>query len=150
MADIDAAVAELVDVIRTNIPEIRFTPDDPVETNERWPLCLVFGQSGSYNNGPPDIMRGLHAVTIMLFVKRAYKTGLADAHALLTSIQDKIPNALLQAVTDGVISETATSSVISTFGSIDYTKQLSIDYNGIDCIALVYTINDLKIMETLS
>jgi len=147
--DIDAAVAEIVDLIQANITDIRFTPDDPPEGNERWPMCLVYGSTANYATPVSGVMTGLHGVTIMLLVPRDYKRGLADAHSLLTSLQDDIPQELLQGILENTIGEGAASSVISTFGSIDMVKQFGIDYEGTDCIAAVYTINDLKIMETL-
>jgi len=151
MADIDGAVAEIVDVLAT-IDGIRFTPDDPPEGSSRWPMCLVFGSAAAYINGPPDVMTGLHDITIMLLVPRDYKRGLADAHSLLTSLQDDIPDALYQALTDRDFGAAADSSNFHTWSEegISMAKEFAVDYEGTECLANVYTISGLKIMETLS
>ena len=133
------AAQEIVDELR-KISDLRRVPDEPPESNSQFPFAVVYPLRGSYQGGPPGLMKGLHGIVIELHVARK---DLPRDYSTVIDLIDQIPEQLLSGLKNARFDE------LDTFGLIEYEFG-PLNYAGVDTLGVAYIMQNVKIQTTYS
>lgn len=139
-ATIEGTIAELMGVLR-DINGIQYAPDEPNEQVTAWPAAFGYPVAGRLADGYPSGMYTVkHTVEIALMMPE-------NDYRLMTKIIvpliDPVYNALVSYNND------QTSSHFNTFATISYTLGGIPWTQGQDMYGVVFTLEDVKIMNNL-
>lgn len=133
------AIGEIQELIGA-LTGIRTAPDTPDESVV-FPAALTYLARGTFQNGPPEVMTGLHDIAIEIHVARG--GSLARAVAECMPYAESVPDALWGALRDGTITE------LQTWGSIDYVFGPAV-WGGVPTVAFTFTMRGAKTQEAIT
>jgi len=135
-SNITAVVRAVQDLV-LSISGIASAPDFPPESPNVFPFVVCYPSSGNFGGFPTGTMTGLHNVIVELHINR--KNMPLDMEKLQTYIE-AIPKKLLGSPT--------LSGTVQTYNGINYSIN-AVTWANVETVAVIYTINNLKIQETL-
>ena len=133
------AVLEVVQEIRT-IKGIRRVPDEPPENNDQFPFAIVTPGSAIYKVGPAGLMTALHSIDIEFYVSRM---DLPRNFNEIMQYIDTIPYELHK------LNHDRKFAYLETFGDIEQSDFIEIEWGEKKCLGVQYRINDVKIQTSL-
>ena len=142
MADytLQGAIHELVAELR-GIANINYAPDTPTENAPQYPAAMAYATDGLSINEPANVAKDLHNISIAVFMPM---TDYAIVIGIMLPLYEPIRNAFI------AHRNSRTSQHYSTFGNITYTLG-QIDWGGGQLMyGYVFTIENLKIMNTIN
>lgn len=140
MATIKNAIQEIVNELK-NLRDLREVPDAPPESNDRFPFAVVYPAAGEFQKLSAGFMVNLHDINIELHVERK---DLPRDFNRIVDIFDRIPNQLEEGL------EAGRFSAITTWGTIIYIGTDPMSYAGVDTLGVIFTMEDVKLLDTVS
>jgi len=138
-----ATLQKAIDQIQTEvgaISGIRAAPDEPPDQISVYPFAVCFADNGTYDIGPPEVMTGLHTITLELHIARKDLTR--DVQKAMVYAKS-IPNAIYKGFTDGNLAAIATLSTIRyEFGALGW--------GGIDTLGFRFFIEGVKTQDAIA
>ena len=139
MASIDDALLEIVREIK-NVRDIRRVPDTPPESNDQFPFVVVYPASGVFQKESAGWSIALHNINIELHVARK---DLPRDFTKIVTLYDRLPNQLESGL------ENSRFTAITTWGNISYEFG-TLQWAGVETLGVVYTMNQVKLLDTVS
>ena len=140
ITDLKDACIEIAEEIRT-ISGIRNAPDVPPESNDLFPFLLTAPGAGVYQQGPAQVMTALNNIEVELHIKRM--ADLSRSFSTAWEYVDQIPYELMKLLNDGGF------STIKTFGYIERSRFVAMEYGGVKTVGYLLTITDVKTQTSL-
>lgn len=132
------SVIRAIQDITGSIPGIAQAPDMPTESPTAFPFVICYPATGEFEGFPAGTITGLHNINVELHINR--KNLPIDVEKI-QRYMESIPKAIKASYN--------LSGTCQTMGKITYQIR-SVTWGNIDTIAIVYTIQQIKIQESLS
>lgn len=140
MATLQGAIQELIGVINA-LSGIKYAPDEPNESVTAWPAAFAYATDGVAWNEPPPVAKDLHNIQIAVVMPfNDYR----QATRTMLPLYESIRNAIISHRNG------RTSSHYNTFGAIRYTLGPVEWAQGELMYGYVFTLEDVKIINTVT
>lgn len=135
-----AAAKTQIAAVVANVTGIHQAPANPNETQNDFPVAVIYLQTGNLGAGPIGTRKSLYNIAIDVLTPRL---DLANDLAILDPFVDTVPAALIAEVSSG---GDRFSGTISTFEEITM-QYIALDYAGVPVRGYRFVLNNVKILS---